>query len=388
MSRRIRLRRACPERSRRVAPEQPGPGTTRVPQKAAGHNGKNAILNAHTELAGPTNEKNNSMKRVLLFLFIFAFYIPCTNAKEEMFYDQITRAVVRLEEHQSICTPGRDGAIEKNISVGSAFFVEDRLSEKSQESLNRYYIVTARHVVENHADLFARVQAGPKSTESYVLYLPRDLWVFHPKSVSKGGLPIDVAVMRIEVKEFLKSFLYCSQEENTGSCGVDSTTNKPYENQLDRAPIVTDRALFFGFPPDISQKALEPFARSGMVAYTAPNPDLRIDNKPVTDELIFYLDAPAFPGNSGGPVVKELLPLQNKIRLFGLVTGNSRLGWDYTLVTSVDRIRETLVHARSQAKINSNSWSNKEPSLPIQCESGKQKNKWLHINNAEFPSLK
>lgn len=80
-----------------------------------------------------------------------------------------------MEEYQSICTPGRDMPIERNVAVGSAFFIRDRLPGQDGKEITRYFIVTARHVVERRADLFARVQAGQSSTKTYVLYLPYNL---------------------------------------------------------------------------------------------------------------------------------------------------------------------------------------------------------------------
>jgi hypothetical protein len=57
---------------------------------------------------------------------------------QEGLYSQLIRGVIRLEEYQSICTPGRDWAIEANVPVGSAFFVRDgclaRVLRKSADS--------------------------------------------------------------------------------------------------------------------------------------------------------------------------------------------------------------------------------------------------------------
>jgi hypothetical protein len=53
--------------------------------------------------------------------------------QEEGFYSQLARGVIRLEEHQSICTPGQDWAIERNVSVGSVFSYETACPEKGLE---------------------------------------------------------------------------------------------------------------------------------------------------------------------------------------------------------------------------------------------------------------
>jgi hypothetical protein len=131
-----------------------------------------------------------------------------------------------------------------------------------------------------------------------------------------------------------------------------------------------DPALFFGFPMgDVAQYGVEPFARGGIVAYTAKNPDLNIDGRPLADDTVFLVDAPAFLGNSGGPVIREPRVLRAEIELWGLVTGmNLAVGKNYTIVTSVKRISETLVYARSIAKIDSNAWDEQLPRLPLKCD--------------------
>jgi S1-C subfamily serine protease len=283
--------------------------------------------------------------------------------QKESFYSQLIRAVVRLEEHQSICTQGREWAIERDVPVGSAFFVRDRMQGQGETEVNRYFVVTARHVVEHRAELFARVQVEPSSPETAVLRLPRDLWVFHPTPAPQDKFPIDVAVMLIHAPPFLKAFLHCTSDDNPAGCGINEATKKPFENQLGEPPRVMDRAIFFGFPGgDVASQAVDPFARAGIVAYMAVNPDLRIDGRPLSD-------APAFPGNSGGPLLREQLPLRGGVHLWGLVTGGSTIGKDYAIVTSVQRIHETLVYARVKATFNREAWYSKPPRLPIKCVS-------------------
>lgn len=291
-----------------------------------------------------------------------------TEDPKESFYSQMIRAVVRLEEHQSTCTPGREWAVEKDVPVGSAFFVRDRLPGEGEKEINNYFIVTARHVVEHRADLFARVVIGPATTQTAVLILPRTLWVFHPATMPQDRLPIDVVVMKIPPTPFLKAFLHCSAEDNPGGCGVDESTKKPFKNQVGLPPNVMDRAVFFGFPGgDVSTQACDPFVRGGLVAYAASNPELRIDGRQLTDDAVFFVDSPAFPGNSGGPLIREQLPLAGGVQLWGLVTAGNTIGRDYAIVTSVKRIRETLLHAREKAALNHQAWRKETPRLPLKC---------------------
>ena len=279
--------------------------------------------------------------------------------KKESFYDQLTRAVIRIEEHQIICTPGLDWSIERNVPVGTGFFLHDK-----HKSGSDFYIVTARHVVEKRADLFARVRISGDSNKYVVLLLPRRLWVFNATKAKKGYLPVDVAVMQIPGTNFIKNFLLCADDE---SCGKDSN-NKQLKNQLNESPNVMERAIFFGFPGgDVAKESLEPFARAGIVAYTAFNPDFRIDGKLVPEDSIYYIDSPSFPGNSGGPVLREPLPLRGGVKLFGLITGGNLVGRDYAIATRSEKILETIKYARKVGRKNTNGWQKALPSLPVKC---------------------
>ena len=310
-----------------------------------------------------------SLPRGLFILLVFCGQEICAQeATKEPFYQQIVRAVIRLEEHQSICVPGRDWSVERNVTIGTGFFVQDRLPGTVNKGANRFFLVTARHVVENHADIFARVATGESGHDAAVLLLPRKLWVFHPGPNPEGTFPIDVAVMRVEDRDFMKVFLHCTEEENPEGCGESESTGKPSLNQLNKPPSVMERAIFFGFPEsDITKEALEPFARAGVVAYTERNADFRITGRLSADPGMYFVDAPASGGNSGGPVLREPLPFHDGIELRGLVTGRQGGGRDYAIITSVTRIRETLVHARSRAGRNTDGWQTVIPSLPIRC---------------------
>jgi len=305
---------------------------------------------------------NSLIYLIPLFLFILVCDAPAKSEKEkETLYEQLTRGVVRLEEHQSICIPGLEWAYERNVPVGSAFFIHD-----SYKGVSRLFIVTARHVVEKRADLFARVKIDITSNKCLILLLPKSLWVFNPSETKKGYLPVDVAVMQIQPIKSIKHFLHCENDED---CGKDKE-NKQKKNQLGESPKVMDRAIFFGFPGgDVAKESLEPFARAGVVAYTAFNPDVRINGKIVPEDSIYYIDAPCFPGNSGGPVLREPLPLRGGVHLWGLVTGGNMVGRDYTIVTRPEKILETIEYARQTSKINDKGWQEDLPKLPIRCVS-------------------
>ena len=178
--------------------------------------------------------------------------------------------------------------------------------------------------------------------------------------------------MQVPARDFIKVFLHCAKEENPDGCGTNKSTGKQL-NQLTKPPSVTQRAIFFGFPVSditkagITKAAVEPFARTGVIAYIEPNPELWIEGKQIADAEMYLVDAPSSGGNSGGPVLREPLPSRGGVEVWGLVTGGSRLGGDSTLVTSVRRIHEALVHARSRAQLNRDGWQKNTPTLRIRC---------------------
>src|SRR6056297_746953 len=137
----------------------------------------------------------NSTQQIRILIVVFfsllvcPFHVVLADVQNKSFYEQITSNVSRIYEHQSLCTPGGGWAEEKNVSLGSAFVVADHRTADAPVD----YIVTARHVVENHYDLFARFQTADNKDKA-ILRLPRGLWVFHPQAASDETFPIDVAV--------------------------------------------------------------------------------------------------------------------------------------------------------------------------------------------------
>ena len=70
-------------------------------------------------------------------------------------------------------------------------------------------------------------------------------------------------------------------------------------------------------------------------------------------------------------MLREPLPKQGGVHLWGLVTGSSLFGRDYAVVTKPEMIAETLAHARPNAKLNEHGWSSELPRLPVRCVADK-----------------
>lgn len=256
----------------------------------------------------------------------YSSYAQTTEQAKESFYQQLTRLVIRLQN------PSTENPL------GTAFFVIHRRDNK------HYYVVTARHVVEKRLDVKARVPSQLKDsgkTEIIELRIPRDQWFFHPDSTRKTKFndkeellfPVDVAIAKLPAiaDRRIRALAYCPLP-----CSPDEK-----ESQfLSSDPEPPTRVIVWGFPVDIGFTLDEqrPLGRLGLIAMVANEPFIRT-NGILRDERVFLLDAPIFPGNSGGPVLT--FPVIGKTRLAGLISAsNPKLG--FAIAEPVSRIAEVL----------------------------------------------
>ncbi len=63
--------------------------------------------------------------------------------------------------------------------------------------------------------------------------------------------------------------------------------------------------------------------------------------------------------------------IKTQVEIWGLVTGGSGVGRDYTFITRPEKIAETIAHAREIAEVNEGGWSSEPPALPIRCSADK-----------------
>jgi hypothetical protein len=285
------------------------------------------------------------MKKIVFFMLLLLFIIGMpficfaieqTEGKEDL-YPQLCKAVIRLEHSEEIPKESSNEVINTNVPNGTAFFVGN---------VADLFIVTARHVVENDYDLHARVQCMDRITgeiEVILLKLKRDKWVFHPKDESIDTNYVDVAVMKIGwiIDRDIKMFRY--ELPNTEEANQNQL---PFED-----PLPPDSILIFGFPLDIGFKLSEqkPLCRLGIVSMVTGKKFLKTENGKFAEEKTILIDSNMFPGNSGSPVIKQLLPFAPEIKLLGLVIAiNERM--NYALIEPVSRIRETIEIAKEGPK--------------------------------------
>ncbi len=290
-------------------------------------------------------------KKIILFILlviIIEMSIICV-AKEqteetESLYLQLNKAVIRLEHSEEILKEGSDQIINISKPDGTAFFVL---------SGNDLFIVTARHVVEKDYNLHARVQCKNRITgnnEVILLKLEKERWVFHSQDESNDTRFVDVAAMKISwiSDRNIKAFRY--ELPNTEEANQNQL---PFED-----PLPPDSILIFGFPSDIGFELMEqkPLARLGIISMASGSKFLKLDNKFIEEKAIL-IDSKIFPGNSGSPVIKQLLPLPlaQEIQLLGLVIAqNTQM--DYAIIEPVSRIRETIDLAKKLSNEDVDFW--------------------------------
>ncbi len=286
------------------------------------------------------------MRKILPFILITVLFSFSAKAeeKEEGFYEQISRAIIRLEHVEQIKKEGSDIIETRNISDGTAFFVA---------SGKDLYLVSARHVVDKNHDLHARVRCKNKITqkiEVILLTTPKNRWIFHNITGDNNTNYVDVAVQKIGWinNRSIKHFRFEPKTSN------DFEKNQlPYED-----PLPPKSILSFGFPMNIGFELLEqrPFGRSGIIAMVTGKEFLKLENGKFAEEKDIILDINMFPGNSGSPVINKMDSTDPKTTLLGLIVATN-LKMNFAIMEPVSRIIETLDLAREQSKDNINFWS-------------------------------
>lgn len=244
-------------------------------------------------------------KRILVTVLIFASVANIqaqSRGDKESFYNQLSRAIIRLEHSTQDTT----------MADGTAFFVH---SEK------KLFVVTARHVAEKNYDMQARVQTKHDSTgqiEVIQLKLPRDRWIFHSQQGDSVTHYVDVAAMRLRgaKNRNIKTFRY-----ELAASGESESNLLPSED-----PVPPQAVLVFGFPLNIGFELLKqrPFGRLGIISMTAGQKFLKMNlnnNLKFVESRTRIIDVEAFPGNSGSPVIIQLTPFNKKPQLLGFVVG-------------------------------------------------------------------
>jgi hypothetical protein len=175
----------------------------------------------------------------------------------------------------------------KFSSIATGFLVGFLTGKSNAEGQPLYgiYLVTNRHVFEKLPEVSLRFNKGRES-KRYRQPLVNDkgekIWHAHPNK------DVDVAVFPVAdqtLKDDKVDFFWISEELMA------------FRDRIKSLGIAQGDEIFvLGFPMGIAGKERKyVIARGGIIA--------RLDDEIMDTEHSFIIDAPVFPGNSGGPVI-------------------------------------------------------------------------------------
>lgn len=185
------------------------------------------------------------------------------------------------------------GVLQKT-SIATGFLVGKPTGESNDKGpLYRLFVVTNKHVYQNQKtkeflrEVFFRFNTLDNKSHYFKVSLLKDdgkpLWLMHKdEKVDLAVLPINATAIndaKINYYFFNGDDLFYAKDFATKN-------------------IATGDGLFvLGFPMRISGKARNfVIVRQGIIA--------RVDEE-VLEDAFFYIDASAYPGNSGGPVIHK-----------------------------------------------------------------------------------
>lgn len=204
----------------------------------------------------------------------------------------------------------------QKVSIATGFLV-GKLTGKSNEKgpLYNLFLVTNRHVFQNEKtnqllkEAFFRFNTTDNKGHYFKVNLLRTdnthIWSMHSDE------KVDLAVLPINAKAINDAKI---------NYHFFSDTDLFYARDFKSKNIHTGDSLFvLGFPMSINGKAKNfVIVRQGIIA--------RVDEE-VLNERFYYIDASAYPGNSGGPVIvkPEIVSIQgttsnNSAGLIGVIS--------------------------------------------------------------------
>jgi hypothetical protein len=249
--------------------------------------------------------------------------------------------------------------------TGTGFFIS---TTRTPESL---YLVTARHVMENAGELYARVPLVNTQTGNRQLFglrLKKTDWITHPNEGTESILPIDIVIARLAKLPGVSGAAFTDCE---GKCGGGS-----YDQLGGDDPEPPEDILIYGFPGEIGFRLKEPrpMGRKGIVALSAElgdAPYIKIDGQErLLNSKVFLMDIDMFPGNSGSPVLR--FPLHSFVPYLGGVVSATNLQSRYAIGEPVSHVRE-LLDVAIDHPVAQNTWFTFDKQVfPEPCERKKR----------------
>jgi S1-C subfamily serine protease len=225
-------------------------------------------------------------KPLLTALFLWVF------TSSSAFPDQIPPFFIDCVVALGRLQPPAPGQTPVWVTEASGFFYGVPMDTETDPQKHQYavYLITNRHVLANHDQIFVRLNAQKAGAPVREIPLSlkddkgQELWFSHPNAA------IDVSVLHINAG-------YLREQ------ALQSTFFEADHHVADKAKMkdiglaIGNDVFVLGFPMGISGTEQHNYviARHGTIA--------RINDVLETSGLTFLIDAFVFPGNSGGPVV-------------------------------------------------------------------------------------
>lgn len=271
---------------------------------------------------------------------------------------------------------GIDGLDGEKRWIGTGFIVGRR--ETDNPNLSTYYMITNKHVIEHKQYVYVRFNSlGGTLVKDYQINLFDNMGapMFSPHPNDKT----DVIALQIAPQTLI---------DDKSIWGAFDLVDHALTLEQMQATGVDEGNLVYalGFPMNLVDSIKVPICRLGCISRVTDAFLLRKNNP------IYLVDAQAFPGNSGGPIVSRPehmsingTPYNRSANLIGILsayipyretlysrqTGSDRMIMEensgLTIVHPVDRIREVV--ELEWARVEQGKASNNVTNLPAPQES-------------------
>ena len=260
-------------------------------------------------------------------------------------------AIIPVAFKNAVVALGIDGSNREKHWIGSGFIVGRK--EQSNPKLSTFYIITNKHVVKNKSMLYIRFNSnGDVSVKDYKIGLNDKT---NKKQFSGHPHPdVDIVAIQITPQTLI---------EDKSIWGAFDLDDHALTLEQMQSTGVEEGSLVYalGFPLNLLDKVKTPVCRLGCISRISDAFILKQQQMP------FLVDAQAFPGNSGGPIINRPenlsivgTPSNSKANLIGILcaylpysdvlisrqTGEVKMlqteNSGITVVYPVDRIRETV----------------------------------------------
>lgn len=177
--------------------------------------------------------------------------------------------------------------------IGTGFIVGRK--EKEDKNLSTYYIITNKHVIKDQTQIYIRFNSKKSLVKDYLIKLLNEkgepLFSSHPNEKT------DVVALQILPQTLI--------DDQSIWGAFDLEDHSLTLQQMQNTGVMEGSLIYsLGFPMNLVDEIKTPICRLGCISRIMDAFVLSKRSKPV-----FLVDAQAFPGNSGGPIINRPEPL-------------------------------------------------------------------------------